>query len=230
MRLAPARYRGIEYLDDRSVSADLRRRSLRDVARANTLLGGAHAVLAELDRVLPGAGSRCTLLDVGTGLGDLPRRAQRRAGRRGVDLVPIGCDVSPAVLKEGSRCAAAGDALALPFRSRSVDVVVCSQLLHHFEFPDARRVLRELDRVARRAVIVSDLRRSWIAAGGFWLVSWLLGFHAITRHDGVTSVRRGFTAGELAAMVREATGADAHVSRHPGYRLTARWAATGSAA
>jgi hypothetical protein len=77
--------------------------------------------------------------------------------------------------------------------------------------------------VARRAVIVSDLRRSWIAAAGFWLVSWPLGFHPVTRHDGVVSVLRGFTSAELARHVRDSTGRDADVRRHPGFRLTATW-------
>lgn len=231
--LTPARHRGVEYLDDPAVSPAARRRSLRDVVRANTLLGGAHALLAELDRVLPAPGTTVTLLDVGTGLGDLPRRARRLAERRGVRLVAIGCDAAPSLAAAAGPAlahAAAGDALALPFRTRSVDIVTCSQLLHHFEFPEARRVLRELNRVARRAVIVSDLRRSWIAVTGFWLASWPLGFHPITRHDGVTSVRRGFTAAELGALVRDATGAEPRVARHAGYRLAARWTPGGGAA
>ncbi len=56
-RFTPARHRGIEYLDDPAVSAAVRRRSLRDVVRSNTLLGGAHALLAELDGVLPAPGT-----------------------------------------------------------------------------------------------------------------------------------------------------------------------------
>ncbi|MBA3673202.1 MAG: methylase, partial [Gemmatimonadaceae bacterium] len=77
--------------------------------------------------------------------------------------------------------------------------------------------------VARRGVIVSDLRRSWIALGGFWLVTWPLGFHPVSRHDGATSVLRGFTADELRRHVRAATGRDATVRRHLGFRLTATW-------
>ena len=51
---------------------------------------------------------------------------------------------------------AVGDAGALPLASRSVDVVVCCRLLHHFPAPEARvRILAEAARVARRAVIVS---------------------------------------------------------------------------
>ena len=115
------------------------------------------------------------------------------------------------------------DALALPFADASIDVVMCSQVLHHFEFEDAERLVREMNRVARVAVIVSDLRRSWVAAAGFWLVSFPMGFHPVTRHDGVVSVLRGFTSTELHTVVRSATGAAPVVSRRLGWRLTARW-------
>src|SRR5262249_6464276 len=98
-----------------------------------------------------------------------------------------------------------------------------SQLMHHFDEPGARRLIRELNRVARRAVIVSDLRRSWIAAAGFWTVSVLLGFSPITRHDGVVSVLRGFTPSELAGGVSAETGVTPVVHRRLGYRVTARW-------
>src|SRR6202022_399992 len=121
-------------------------------------------------------------------------------------------------LLTASACA---DARRLPFANASVDVVICSQVLHHFEDADLDTVLRELDRVARRAVIVSDLRRSWVAAGGFWLVTWLLGFHRVSRHDGAVSVLRGFTTRELADHVLRATGTAADVRRRIGFRVTA---------
>jgi hypothetical protein len=100
---------------------------------------------------------------------------------------------------------------------------MCSQLLHHFENAEADRLLREMNRVARRAVIVSDLRRSWIAAAGFWLVSFPLRFHRVTRHDGVLSVLRGFTAQELQRLVTTATGVTPVVAHRLGWRLTASW-------
>ena len=123
-----------------------------------------------------------------------------------------------------------GDALRLPFATRSVDVVTCSQLLHHFTEADGARLLAELDRVARRRVIVSDLRRSYLAAGGFWLASWPLGFHKVTRHDGVVSVMRGFTAPELGALVEEAVGRAPRVARRLGWRVTASWVPAAGAA
>jgi hypothetical protein len=101
--------------------------------------------------------------------------------------------------------------------------VICSQVLDHFEDAEIPLVLAELSRVARKLVVVSDLRRSWIAAAGFWLVTWPLRFHPVTRHDGVTSVLRGFTPDDLARHVRSATGRTPEVRRHTGFRITATW-------
>jgi SAM-dependent methyltransferase len=222
----PRRRRGFEHLDDPRTDPTLRERSLRDVRRANTLLGGAWAVLRELWRRPPVPGAAMSVLDVGTGLADIPARARRAAGKRGVTLTAFGVDEAEtlalrgAVLLDGSVCA---DARRLPFGDASVDVVLCSQVLHHFEEPEIPAVLAELSRVARRLVIVSDLRRSWFAAAGFWVVSWPLGFHPVSRHDGFTSVLRGFTPDELARHVRIATGRTAEVRRHPGFRVTATW-------
>ena len=224
--LTPGRRRGTERLDEPGVSPELRLRSLRDVARSNTLFGGRRAVLAEVGRTLREVGPRATLLDVGTGLGDVPAGAARLARRRGVALTAIGLDLAPELARaardrtDGALC---GDAFRLPFADRSVDVVTCSQLLHHFAETEVRTLLVELNRVARRRVVIGELRRSWVAAGGFWLASWPLSFHPVTRHDGVLSVLRGFTAGELRALVRSAVGQAAEVRRRAGWRLTAAW-------
>lgn len=226
MVLTPARRRGIEILDDPGVAPDVRTRSHGDIARSNRWLGGLRAAIGEFRRILPALGSSATLLDVGTGLADIPRQGTAAAAARGTRLATIGVDVSwplLSVARGHTSHMVCADARALPFRNQSVDVAMCSQILHHFEEDEAELVVRELDRVARRAVIIADLRRSWIAAAGFWLMSFPMRFHPVTRHDGVVSVLRGFTAQELRRIVRAATGATAIVSRHAGFRLTARW-------
>ena len=224
--LVPRRRRGFEHLDNPDTPPELRERSLRDVRRANTLLGGTHAVLAELWRILPALGERATLLDVGTGLADIPAKASRRAGQRGLTLTTIAVDEAESLLRASrSRLdhGVCADARLLPFADASIDVVTCSQVLHHFGDDEVPTVLRELQRVSRRYVVVSDLRRSWIAALGFWVATWPLGFHAVSRHDGFTSVLRGFMPDELARHVRHATARAPDVRRHPGFRVTATW-------
>jgi SAM-dependent methyltransferase len=225
----PRRYRGVEHLDDPATDPAVRERSLHDVRRSNALLGGTRAVLSEFERIVSWLGMEATLLDVGTGLADIPARARVLAARHEVKLTVVGVDEAESLLRAAAPVLDAGvcaDARRLPFADSSVDVVTCSQLLHHFEDAEIPNVLREMNRVARVAAIVSDLRRSWIAASGFWLASWPLRFQPVTRHDGFVSVLRGFTADELAAHVRNATGEPTTVRRHLGYRLTAIWRPT----
>lgn len=232
MRLAPERRLEPEILDDPTVPDAVRVRSLADVARSNVVFGGRRALLRALAAALPapGSGGTLTLLDVGTGTGDLAQAARAMARARGVQLRTIGLDVAPSLARVACGRAdwvVCADALHLPFATASVDLVTCSQLLHHFTEKEGLVLLAELDRVARRRVIVSDLRRSRLASWGFWLASFPLRFHPVTRHDGRVSVMRGFTAGELASLVRRATGEAPRVRRALGWRLTASWTPTG---
>ena len=223
--LTPERRRGVEWLDETSDPV-LQRRSHRDIALANRLFGGIRAVSAELAPWLPSSGGRVTLLDVGTGTGDIPERLRKHAQARGIELVVFGLDGRIELVKatrEWPVTGVLGDALALPFASRSFDFVIASQVLHHFAGDEAVRLLSEMNRVAKRRVVVADLRRSWLAVAGLWLVSFVLGFHEVSRHDGVVSILRGFQAPELRDLVRQATSVDPVVRRHPGWRLTASW-------
>ena len=225
--LIPPRSLESELLDAPDVDPALVTRSLRDVARSNTLFGGRSAAIEELKAVLSELPRRASLLDVGTGLGDIPRYACQVADENGIELHAFGLDAAEE-LARASRAAVhfavCGNALALPFANRSIDVVMCSQVLHHFSRADAVALLREMDRVARVRVIVSDLRRSRIAAMGLWLASFPLRFHAVSRHDGVVSVMRGFTPAELLDTVNEAVRRPATVRRRRIFRVTTSWA------
>mgnify|MGYP001176995528 CR=1 FL=1 len=235
--LTPARRRGHEILDDPSVDPALSERSLRDIALANRMFGGRRAILREVRRSLHAAAADGrTLLDIGTGLGDIPhaaeqmvRDAHRRrhgAGTSGGILHTIGLEVSTALARVAHRkCrwAVTGDGTALPFADHSIDIVTCSQVLHHFDDRPAEALLRECHRVARHAVVIGDLRRSWLAIGGLWLSSFALGFHPVSRHDGVVSIRRGYTRRELARLIERAVGVRPVVRHSLGWRVTACW-------
>src|SRR5690606_1970823 len=98
-----------------------------------------------------------TLLDLPCGAGRLFEMFTRYA--RAV----YEADFSPSMLRlnaEDHGCAAAGylrcSGLAIPLADRSIDVVVSVRLSHHLARPaDREQHLRELMRVASRAVIVT---------------------------------------------------------------------------
>ncbi len=224
----PARRRGHEILDDPAADPALAERSLRDVALANRLFGGRRAVVREVSRLLTSEHAHATisLLDLGTGLGDIPNAAQRVAARRGLELRTIGLELTPRLARAArSSCSAvvAGSAMSLPFADRSVDIVTCSQVLHHFEGAEAEQLLRECTRVARVGVVIGDLRRSWLAVAGLWATSFALGFHPVSRHDGVVSILRGYTPKELARLIEKVTHQHPVVRRALGWRVTATW-------
>jgi ubiquinone/menaquinone biosynthesis C-methylase UbiE len=226
MWLTPARRRGVEMLDDPAVDPALAERSLRDVALANRLFGGRHAILREVRTVLQDVppGTAVQLLDVGTGLGDIPRAAMQLARSHAVPFRTIGLELTPRLASVASHTcthAVAADATRLPFANRSVDIVTCSQVLHHFEVAEAIQLLQECVRVASRAVIIGDLRRSWLAVAGLWTSSFALGFHPVSRHDGVVSILRGFTEQDLQQLFVQATGHVPRVRRSLGWRVTA---------
>jgi len=224
LKLSPI---GAELLDDPAADPATVAASLRDIARANRWFGGAAAVRRGLDRVLVDLprGATATLADFGTGLGDLPRAAQRWAGRRGVRLVAVGLERSPVAARlaaaAGVPCAV-GCAGATPLRDKSVDLVLVSQVAHHLCDESAVRLFRECDRVARRGVVIADLRRGRLGPLAFWAGARALRFDPVTVADGMTSIRRGYTAGELRDLLQEA-GVRATVERRPGYRLVATW-------
>ncbi|HYK12261.1 MAG TPA: methyltransferase domain-containing protein [Gemmatimonadales bacterium] len=216
---------GVEVLDDPGADPSLVRAELNDLILLNRWFGGTRAVVRALLPLLPARGGNCTLLDVGTGSGDVPRAVARAAGARGVTVTAIGLDRSPLAARLAVTTGlptAVSDGGSLPLAPKSVDFVIASQVLHHLEPDLATRWIQELDRVARRAVVVADLRRSRLAMAAMWLVSFPLGLHPATRRDAVLSLRRGYTETELQALLRKA-GIVTMVKRQPIARLVAVW-------
>jgi 2-polyprenyl-3-methyl-5-hydroxy-6-metoxy-1,4-benzoquinol methylase len=224
---------GRELLDDPHADPSAVRAELRDIARLNAWFGGTRAVVEALEAVFRRSGSReramrivpWTLLDVGTGLGDIPRAAAVAARRYGIELRPVGVELNPTAARlarsNGMR-AVLGDGSALPFAARSVDVVIASQVLHHLARERAVRWIATFDGLARRAVVLADLRRSALAIVGVWAAALGLRLSRATRHDAVVSLKRGYTKREFDAMLREA-GVRAAAQYRPGFRIVAAW-------
>lgn len=218
---------GDELLDHPDADPASVRESLHHIERANRWFGGWWAVRLGLRRICRGLppGATLTLLDLGTGSGDLPARAVRWAGRHGWRLVPVGLErhrTAARIAHQRGIPSLLATAPGIPVRTGGVDIVLASQFLHHFSPAAVTELCREATRVARRGVVVADLRRSRVALAGFWAGSRLLGFDASTRADGLTSVQRGFSPTSLAARLA-AAGVQARIERSPGFRLVATW-------
>jgi ubiquinone/menaquinone biosynthesis C-methylase UbiE len=96
------------------------------------------------------------------------------------------------------------DARDIPLPSDSVEVAHASLVLHHLDPSGVVDALREMRRVARRAVVVNDLRRSRLALALVTLTVLGLTRSHYTRYDGPLSVRRAYTLDELDEMAAAA--------------------------
>jgi ubiquinone/menaquinone biosynthesis C-methylase UbiE len=201
------RANALELIDGPLESEAELRRSFRDIALANRWFGGTAAV----QRALRGIAPR-TILDVATGIADIPAALLRSARAQGNTLQITGLDNNPLLLNYARERYAHDAALAfvesnatvLPFGEGAFDVAMCNLALHHFDPPSAIALLAELRRVARIVPIVTDLQRSPLAYAAVFAFTRLFTLNRLTRHDGPLSARRAYTPDEALTLARKA--------------------------
>jgi 2-polyprenyl-3-methyl-5-hydroxy-6-metoxy-1,4-benzoquinol methylase len=190
--------------------------SLADLIRLNRWLGG-HRVICYLLRQVVGRDQSFSLLDVGAASGDAGRMICRRYPRARVTSL----DCNPRNLQWACAPKLVGDAFSLPFADGSFDFVFSSLFLHHFSEVQVEALLREFARVARRAVLISDVERHQLARWFLPATRWLCGWNWLTVHDGSVSVRSAFTRTELLGLARKAELRNIDVAVHrPAFRLS----------
>jgi ubiquinone/menaquinone biosynthesis C-methylase UbiE len=187
---------------------------MMDIARVNWLFDGRMLTMIHVKRLLAAlpADRLITVLDVGTGAGDIPRELVRWARRQGRRIRVFALDRDAATLRIAAKLVRdypeisflRGDALALPIRPEAVDLTISAMTLHHLE-PDAGvQYLAEMDRAARVGFVVNDLVRSRIAHWVVWLITRFITRSAISRHDGPLSVKRSYTPREVSGLCEQA--------------------------
>lgn len=194
-----------ELLDGSAADPVELHRNLRDLAALNRLPGGTQTSLGAV-RGLAQRSSGLHILDVGTGLGDMPLAFARRGWRtEALDTHPqVLAAARDATAHEPLVEVAPGDARSLPFPDDAFDVSHCSLLLHHLDPADAVQTLREMARVARHGVVINDLRRGLLPFVATGVAVALLGRCRTTRVDGLRSVRRAYTLPEFDELLADA--------------------------
>jgi ubiquinone/menaquinone biosynthesis C-methylase UbiE len=189
--------------------------SLQDLRNINRYFGGVHTMERLLLRVARARQiERLSWLDVGGGRGDVAALTGESLRKYGVELEPVMVDREPshmiapqprsgaAETKNGSYPLIGGDALALPFKENSFDVVGSCLFVHHLEPPQVIQFVDQALQVARHAVLINDLIRHplhvALAYAGYSFYR-----SRLTRHDAVASVRRAYTTDEIKEMLRQ---------------------------
>ena len=207
-------------------------RSLTDIARLNRI-GATQTIQRHVAPFLARqrAGETLRILDVGTGAADIPLALARWARRRGHRVRIVALEVHPTILRYAARAVdgtpevhlVAGNALEAPIRPGSVDVAICSLVLHHLPEEAVVGLFRRLADLARLGFVVSDFRRGRLAWAAVWLATHAVSRNRMTRHDGPLSVRRAYTPAELALLATRAELPDIRWHRAPAFRQIGVW-------
>lgn len=216
----------VEIMDDPGCDPERLGRTYADFRLVNAVVSGWRGtyrrdIRPALSETLPR-----TLLDIGSGGGDVARALARWAARDGLLLTVTAIDPDarahayatslPPLPGLTFRRALSSDLVAEGAR---FNFVVSNHVLHHLSAAELGGLLYDSERLCSGRVLHSDIERSRLAYLGFGLGTWPFFRRSFIRADGLTSIRRSFTVAEL----RAGLPAGWRVSRETPSRLVLRW-------
>ena len=206
--------------------------SLADLELINRWFGGTSTTARMIERVAqaceaqsPVASGRrkdgdpisLSLLDVAAGSGYVVQVVEQVLQRKRIHLDFALLDRAASHVGNGGR-SLVGDALALPFRDASFDLVSSVLFAHHLSPDELVQFINESLRVCRRAVLINDLIRDPLHLAlvycGFPLYR-----SRLTRNDAPASVRQAYTQDEMDGMLRRTNAARVEINSYYLYRM-----------
>ena len=197
----------MEHVDDPTFPERRRTAAIRSLDRLNRALGSYVRFLTALTPLLDGG---CTsVLDVASGRGGFALSLARLARQRGIRLRIIASDIRPEYVALGrQRAEALGerdvefrvvDAFRLgdAFAPGEIDVITCTQTLHHFGAGLTAALVGSALRHARRGLLFIDTTRTVSSLVAVGTAAILGSADPAQIHDGTVSIRKSFVPEEL---------------------------------
>jgi len=195
-----------ERMDDPSCSAQTLRRTYARLELVNLAVARWRSVYRrylrpELD-ALSHTGRSPRILDVGCGGGDVLRFLVRAARADGFAAEGVGIDPDPRAIDAAKRAphvryrqAHSRDLIAAQER---FDIVVSNHVLHHLTSNELDGLLADSAVLGERISVHSDIARGRLAYSLFSVGAAPIAPGSFVRVDGLASIRRSYTADELA--------------------------------
>lgn len=202
------------------VSAELEC-DLENLRELNRWFGSYALISMFLSRwIKPGA--RLRIVDLATGSADIPRLVAEYGRKMGAELHIDALDRQSATLEIAKKLSSNYPEIA--FKEGNIlewnpaepyDLVLCTLVLHHFSEEDAVRVLERCRKLSRRFLLVSDLRRGWMATLGVRFLTATMFREPMTKYDARLSAARAFSFAELNLLAQRAGWTNFHQKNFP---------------
>ncbi|WP_290801036.1 class I SAM-dependent methyltransferase [Herbiconiux sp.] len=197
----------------------------------NRVVAGWHDTYRRRIRPLLSRTEPSALLDIGCGGGDVARALAHWAARDRLLLEVTAIDPDPRALDFAERAPNPDGVRFLRTTSAALveiavrfDFVISNHVLHHLDAEQLADLLIDCELLCRGLSIHSDIRRSPLAYAAFSVATLPLR-NSFIREDGLTSIRRSYTEGELRVAARR----DWIVETQAPYRVLLSYAASAAA-
>jgi 2-polyprenyl-3-methyl-5-hydroxy-6-metoxy-1,4-benzoquinol methylase len=184
-----------EILDDPAMPSGDLEASLNMMVHVNRFFGGAQAIKGFFKR--EAKEKSFSVLDLGTGSGDIPYHLARWARQEGKRIKITAIDTNDDCLAYAKRRFACPEVQYLKHSAfgikelGSFDYVMASMFFHHLKDKEILDLLTQVHQVMRKGFIINDLYRGYGGLCGAALLS-SLSFNRVVFHDATVSVKRAF--------------------------------------
>jgi ubiquinone/menaquinone biosynthesis C-methylase UbiE len=203
---------GKEITDDLSLSDPEVIENLKELETINRYFGGHASSFYGIKNLLQKAIHRpVSVADFGCGGGDTLLYLKEKFNKF-KNIEWIGFDGNNSTVefarsklsKEPDVCLVHGNFFKDEIRTKTFDIVHCALTCHHLEDAELVSLFRQLYQNTRIGFVINDLHRHWLSLAGVKLLNGIIIKTSIGKHDGLQSVRRGFTRNELTILLQKA--------------------------
>lgn len=212
-----------EIMDEPDIPREDIRIALQEIEAINTRLGG-YSVVTDVLEQLDINESPLTVLDVGCGGGDMLRKISDWAKKKNKKIQLTGIDLNPDIIEFAEERSVGYNNISYKtlnvfdeaLMNEPVDITTASLFCHHFEKKALVQILKKMEALSKKTVIVNDLHRHWFAYYAIAVLTFFFAKARLVRYDARLSVARAFTRQDWEETLREAGISN--------YTLKWRWA------
>jgi len=197
-----------ELMDDFSIVDHRIDEALHELKLVNKYLGGINTSFSGLKHFINNTNcDEITILDIGSGASDVLESIRRKNNSLKIFSLDKNRRVCESLKNQNNGRTVNepiyGDVLQLPLKNKSMDVIHSSLFLHHFNEEQIKKIISSSLIIAKKGIIINDLRRSLFAIVGIIFMIKLFSKSILFKNDAPLSVKKGFIKSEIIKLLND---------------------------
>ncbi|MBP9925547.1 MAG: methyltransferase domain-containing protein [Cyclobacteriaceae bacterium] len=205
---------GLEIMDDLDCHGSVVEQTLRELDFINKWLGGNEVTIRAVKSVwrkFP-KDQPVHIADLGCGSGEMLRLLARLAAKENRKVFLKGFDANPYIIKYATDHSQefnnisfeAINVFSEEFQAQKFDLILSTLFIHHFSDTEVEKLLSDLVKQTRSAIIINDIHRHPLAFYAIKFLTRIFSRSAMVRFDAPLSVLRAFTKKEFLSILDKA--------------------------